>query len=103
MGSQIIRQPDGRFALYSTNTDTIAIWDASAEEIVEHFAALAAEDARVAAWAKLDHIRAGRPREAYHQFTMTWGEALLADREHGGEAWECFPMPAPVSQEDRES
>lgn len=99
MGNQIIRQPDGLFAVFSHNTDTIAIWDASAVEVVDHFADLAAEDARRAVREKLRHVVAGEQRKAYHQFAMTWDEALISDCEHGGDAWEHFPVPVSVPLE----
>ena len=87
MGQQIIKQPNGLYAVFSTNTDTITVWDATEDELVEHFTEQAAEDARQAVRRKLRHVAADEPRKAYHQFAMTWDEALVHDREHGGEAW----------------
>lgn len=48
------------------------------------------ERARRAAKQILEHVASGEPRLAYHQFAMTWDEALREDRQHGGEAWEYF-------------
>lgn len=95
MGYQIIKQPDGRFALFSSFTDTIAMWDATAPEIIDWFAERAAQDARIHAARQLGHVDGGHPEEAYHQFTMTWDEALADDREHGGEVWRLFPGGRP--------
>lgn len=88
MGQQIIKQPDGRYAVFSSITDTITVWDATADEIVEMYAERAAEDARRHVRRQLEHVAADRPREAYHQFAMTWHEALEMDRENEGEAWQ---------------
>ncbi len=86
MGTQIIQQPNGHFALFSTETDTIIVWDATRDEIVEWFVELAVERARRDAERAIDHVAAGDPRRVYFQFAMTWEEALTKDREHGGEA-----------------
>lgn len=90
MGKQIIRQPNGLFAIYSSSTDTITAWDATEQEIIDEFAERAAEDARQNVRRILDHVKAGDPRLAYHQFALTWDQALEADREHGGEVWRAY-------------
>jgi hypothetical protein len=90
MGSQIIRQPSGKFAIFSSITDTIIVWDATEDEIVEWFAERAAEDAQRDARRLIGHVVAGNPREVYFQFAMTWDEALAKDRKHGGTSWEEF-------------
>lgn len=90
MGNQIIRQPSGTFAIFSSVTDTVIVWDATEDEIVEHFAERAAERAREDARRLIGHVAAGEPRRAYFQFAMTWEEALAKDRKHGGTAWEEF-------------
>jgi hypothetical protein len=84
MGQQIIKQPNGRYAVFSSNTDTVILWDATEEEIVDHFAEQGEADARTHAWVLIEHVRAGRPKDAYFQFAMTWDEALDMDHEHGG-------------------
>lgn len=86
MGNQIIRQPDGHFAVFSSVTGTIILWDATKDEIVEWFAEQAAEDARQSVRRKIEHVAAGEARRAYSQFAMTWDEALEKDGEHGGDA-----------------
>ena len=91
MGQQVIKQPDGRFAVFSTNTDTITVWDATAEEIVQHFVDQAAKDARRHATETVRKVGDGRARAVYHQFTMSWAEALEKDRDHDGEVHRHFP------------
>lgn len=90
VGNQIIKQPDGKYAVFSSITDTIVFWDATEEEVVQFFVDKVAEDTRRSVEKILTHVSAGQPRKAYYQFAMTWKEALSYDREHGGEAWEEY-------------
>ncbi|MFG2001657.1 hypothetical protein ACGFNU_21145 [Spirillospora sp. NPDC048911] len=90
MGSQILRQPDEQYAVFSTETETIIVWDATENELVEWFAKRAAERARQSAREKIALVAAGQTRRAYAQFAKTWDEALAMDREHGGDAWKDF-------------
>lgn len=99
MGHQVIQQPDGKFAVFSTYTDTIVLWDATADEVVEHFVEQARADAERHVQLIVDKVGSGNARDIYCQFTMTWGEALEMDREHGGTVHRDFPArpsePAP--------
>lgn len=100
MGYQTIRQPDTDpplFAVFSSYTDTIVVWDATAEEIEEWFVEIAVERVRRDVRRNLGRITEGDPRRVYAQFTMTWDEALAKDREHGGEAWRAFESSPPSS------
>lgn len=85
MGQQIIKQPDGRLAVFSSVTDTFIVVDATPEEIVEWRAEEAAEAARERTRTELGHVLADQSRAAYFQFTLTWDEAAESDREHGGD------------------
>lgn len=94
MGNQIIKQPDGRFAIFNSGTDTIIIYDASYDEIVEYFARRAALDAERSVRVILGYVQDGEPRRAYAQFTLSWEQALRTDQERGGDAWRQFdPIP----------
>lgn len=99
MGNQIIKQPDGHYAIFNTNSDAIVVWDAEGDEIVEWFAERAAEQARDDARRQLGHVASDEPRRAYFQFAMTWDEALREDQEHGGEAWNDFSASAQKASE----
>ncbi len=46
MGSQIIQQPNGQYAIFSTITDTIIMWDADAGDVEEYFVDRAAKQER---------------------------------------------------------
>lgn len=85
MGQQIIQQPDGLFAVFSSVTDTFIVVDATPEELVEWRAEEAAEAARERTRRELDKVLDGNSRAAYAQFAMTWEEAAAKDREHGRE------------------
>lgn len=86
MGKQIIKQPDGKYAVFSSVTDTIIFWDATEEEVVQYFVDRVVEGTRRSVEKILTHVAADKPRKAYYQFAMTWEEALQSDRERGGEA-----------------
>lgn len=89
MGNQIIKQPDGKYAVFSSVTDTIIAWNATYDEIVQFFVDRAVEVATRDVKQILDRVAADEPRP-YYQFTMTWGQALKEDREHDGEAWKEY-------------
>ncbi len=44
MGQQIVKQPNGQFAIFSSNVDRFIAYDATPDEIYQHFRALAIED-----------------------------------------------------------
>lgn len=88
MGHQIIRQPDGKLAVYSSGTDTWIISDATPGDLEDYYAERAAEDARRSTRKTLEHVLAGDPRKVYCQFTMTFDEANEASRESGGAWWQ---------------
>jgi hypothetical protein len=88
MGHQIIRQPDGKLAVFSTGVDAWIRKDATPDGIGDYYAEKAAEDARRDVAQVLGHVLSGEPREAYCQFAMTFDEANEESREHGGEWWD---------------
>ena len=85
MGHQILKQPDGRLAVFSSFTDTFVVMDATPDEIVDWFAEQAAERERERTQAALHHVLADNPRAAYFQFAHTWEEACQLNQGHGGD------------------
>lgn len=81
MTEQIIRQPDGRLAVFSSVVDAFVVVDATPEELIDYRAEVAALKARERTRAEIDRVLSGQPRP-YHQFTLTWEEASRLDREH---------------------
>jgi len=80
MGRQIIRQPDGRYALFSTGTDRWVAWDLTREQYIDRRAEEAAREARADAARLLDDTDAGLVYAEY-----TFEEANAESVEHGGE------------------
>lgn len=88
MGFQVILQPDRRFAIVDSTSDTIVMWDMEQTEVWLFFIADATERALHHAQNITNGLR--RNRKPYHQFTLTWEQALEDDKDHGGEAWKHF-------------
>jgi hypothetical protein len=86
MGQQIIRQPDGKLAVFSSVVDAFVVVDATPEEIIEWRAQEAAEQARERTRAELARVLDSGDPKPYRQFTLTWEQAEALDREHGGGA-----------------
>ena len=80
MGRQIIRQPDGRYALFSTGTDRWVAWDLTREQYIDRRAEEAAREARADAAELLDDVDAGLVYAGY-----TFEEANAESVENGGE------------------
>ena len=70
MGKQIIRQPDGRYSIWSSIVDALVMVDCTRKDVLSYFATEAAADARARVGALLAHIDAGK--RAYYQFTKSW-------------------------------
>jgi hypothetical protein len=85
VGHQVIKQPDGRLAVFSSFTDTFVVMDATPDEVVEWFVERQAEAERRRVRAILDHVMADNSRAAYFQFARTWDEACRLNQEHGGD------------------
>lgn len=78
MAEQIIRQPDSKFAVFSTMADDFVVLDATPLEIVEwrvKQAARAAEESAVREIAAVMSQQGVRPAP-YYQFTLTWEQAV---------------------------
>lgn len=80
MGQQIIRQPDGKFAIFSSIVDGFLITDASEEEILRWRAEEAANHAREQTFLELERVKF--QDKPYHQFTLTWDEAYATDQRN---------------------
>lgn len=85
MGHQIIRQPNGKWAVFSSVVDDFVLLDATRDDIVE----MRVQDARETIEREIDQkiaaLEAGQ--RAYFQFTMSWDEACKWAREVHGPKW----------------
>jgi hypothetical protein len=93
MGYQVIRQPDGLLAIFSSITDTWVVYDASPDDVVGWFADIAERDAREAARRTVDVVMAGEASKRYFQFAMTFNEANALSGEGGGVVLPASPSP----------
>jgi hypothetical protein len=75
VGYQVIKQPDGRLAIWSSYTDSWAAADCTADEVVAIFTDKAEADAKRDAERIVTHVLAGDARAVYSQFAMTFEEA----------------------------
>lgn len=74
MGRQIIKQPNGLYAEFSSITDSFIIWDATKEQLLQHRIEEAIEDAKYNFKRTFERVEScGKP---YYQFTLTWEEAV---------------------------
>jgi hypothetical protein len=81
MGRQIIKQPDGKYALFSTISDGFLIRDTTPEGIVEFLMEDSRRDLQEYVDQVIEKLDAGR--RPYYQFTLSWKEAVkLDERNH---------------------
>ncbi len=85
MGQQIIKQPDGRLAVFSSIVDAFIVVDATPEEILDWRAEEAAAKERERTQRELDAVLADDPRRVYFQFVRTWEEASAMDQQNAPE------------------
>ena len=83
MGHQIIKQPNGKFAVFSSIVDDFIMYEATREDIIE----LELEDSKERITREVDRVleelKSTNPRP-YYQFTRTWEDALQTIKEvHG--------------------
>ena len=82
MGQQIIKQPDGKYAVWSSNVDYFVFVNASPADIIEYFVEKQREDITATVTKNVAALENGE--KPYHQFTMTWDEAIETIRHvHG--------------------
>lgn len=82
MGHQYIKQPNGKFAIWSSIVDDFVYFDCTKEEIIEAEVEEVVERLKADITKTLDKVEKGEP--AYYQFTQSWEEALARrDEQHG--------------------
>lgn len=83
MSNQIIQQPDGKFAVWSTVVDDFTLLDAKPSEIIEYFLEAEREVLTPRVQDICYRLSLQNGSKPYHQFTMSWEEACaLRDRIH---------------------
>lgn len=86
MGQPIVRQPDGKFAIFSAERDTFVALNRSREYVILYFEELVAQRERANIEQLLDRLEAGE--NPYGHLAYSWEEMLALDRDHGGTAWQ---------------
>jgi hypothetical protein len=86
MSWQVVKQPDGRLAIWDTVPGDFIVAGMDAEECCDYFAEEVFRDllARTHNFAKkVALVMDGTPEKAYHQFAMTWEQAQRQIKERG--------------------
>lgn len=82
MGHQIIKQPNGNYAVWSTIVTDFVVIDATPEEIIQIWIEDESEKIREQVMKTVGKLERGE--KPYYQFTMDWKEALKTrDEFHG--------------------
>jgi len=81
MGHQIIKQPNGKFAIWSTIIDDFISMDNTPENLIQYYIEASKKEIRERITETINTLESGG--KPYYQFTMTWEEALrLRDEIH---------------------
>lgn len=83
MGRQVIRQPDGRLATWSTVIDGFTLVDADPEEIAEYYAREAYEEERQR-WLEACERAQQTGTSSRYRHGMQWTDAMERYREAHG-------------------
>lgn len=85
MGYQIIIQPNKKLCVWSSIEQSILMWDATTDEVVDYLVAQERERIKDDVATAVAKLRNGK--KPYYQFTIGWSEAIQTMREaHGWEA-----------------
>jgi len=85
MGQQIIQQPNGLYAIFSSVVDDFIVYDATPDELVNEFLERERHNIKQHVSRIVDALERGE--KPYHQFTMNWEMAINVVREiHGDDA-----------------
>lgn len=80
MGQQIIKQPNGKYAVFSSVVDGFVLLDATKQEVVEHFMESHRRDTERRVGEIVEQLESGG--QPYHQFTKTFDEAAAMHIEN---------------------
>lgn len=84
MAHQIIKQPNGKYAVWSTMVDHFILYDATPEDIIAD--RIEQETARITVAVRKTIRELDEGGKPYHQFTKTFDEAMAwARAQHGDE------------------
>ena len=75
MAHQIILQPDGKLAIYSSVVDDWIMSAATPEEVLDLCVESAADEARSSTQRIIDAVTSDNAEKVYHRFALTFVEA----------------------------
>lgn len=74
MGHQIIKQPNGKYAIWSSGVDNFIVLDATETEVVDEMVDMYRRAVSVDVGQKIAALDRGE--KPYMQFTLSWEDAL---------------------------
>jgi formylmethanofuran dehydrogenase subunit A len=74
MGRQIVRQPNGKYLVYSSICDNVVLYDATPQEIIDCFAEEEKEKITSSINSIIEKLEKGE--KPYYQFTMNFEEVI---------------------------
>ena len=82
MGRQIIKQPNGKYCIFSTVVDNVIYYDCTPEKIIEHWT----KEAALEIEGKVNNIISGlnNGENPYHQFTMSYDDMIQTIKQNHG-------------------
>jgi hypothetical protein len=84
MGWQIIKQPNGKYCIFSSVVDNVAYYNLDKDEVVQVFIDAEAERIRKEVSRTIDELEAGE--KPYYQFTKTFDEVISTiENIHGND------------------
>lgn len=85
MGQQIIKQPNGRYAVWSTVVSDFVLLDATPEDIID----VRIDEAREEIAHRVKEVveKLANGEKPYYQFTETWDGACAFAKEVHGPDW----------------
>jgi hypothetical protein len=87
MGNQIIKQPNGKYAVFSSVVDDFVFYNATPKDLIDYFAKHEVEKITQFVEETVKGIDKGT--KPYFQFTMTWDEAVETARQVHGAKWQA--------------
>ena len=82
MGHQIIKQPNGKFCLFSSIVDNVIAFDCTAQDIIDIQIEVESERIKAKVSGIVEALERGE--KPYHQFTMSYSEMMkFIQRTHG--------------------
>lgn len=82
MSHQIIKQPNGKYAVFSSIVDNFILFNCSKHDLITYYIEKEAENIKKDITEKVMQVELGE--KPYAQFTKTWEEALeRIDTVHG--------------------